>query len=79
MDDHDVFCDYFTPKNAENPEIHGGFALAHWCGDASCEENVKKDLKVTIRCIPLAQEAEEGRCIVCGKPSTKRVIYAKSY
>jgi prolyl-tRNA synthetase len=79
MDDHDAFCSYFTPQNAENPEIHGGFVLAHWCGDAACEEQVKNDLKVTIRCIPLDAEEEEGRCIVCGKSSKKRVIYAKSY
>ena len=46
------FDAFFTPKNEDKPEIHGGFALSHWCGDAACETAVKDALKVTIRCIP---------------------------
>lgn len=79
IDDHKKFYKYFSPKKAEQPEIHGGFAMSHWCGDTACEEKIKDDLKVTIRCIPFDAEAEEGRCICCGNASSKRVIFAKSY
>jgi prolyl-tRNA synthetase len=79
IDDKEEFYNFFTPKNQENPEIHGGFALSHWCGDAACEETVKNDLKVTIRCIPLDSPEESGKCIVCNNESKKRVIFAKSY
>lgn len=79
IDDKDEFYKFFTPRNAENPEIHGGFALSHWCGDPVCEETLKNDLKVTIRCIPLDKKNEQGNCICCKKESNKRVIFAKSY
>ncbi len=52
IDTKDDFYAYFTPKNPEKPEIHGGFALAHWNGSRAVEEKIKEDLKVTIRCIP---------------------------
>ena len=54
------------------------FALAHWNGSREVEEQVKNDLKVTIRCIPL-EAGEPGKCIFTGEPSAKRVIWAKSY
>ena len=73
------FYHFFTPKNKEEPEIHGGFALCHWGEDPSIEEMVKKDLNVTIRCIPLDGEVESGRCVITGAPSKRRVIYAKAY
>ncbi|MCB5286737.1 MAG: proline--tRNA ligase [Candidatus Cloacimonetes bacterium] len=79
IDDKDEFYRYYTPKNQDQPEIHGGFALAHWCGDTACEEQIKTELKVTIRCIPFDAEQEEGICISCGKPSQQRVVFAKSY
>jgi prolyl-tRNA synthetase len=79
LNSRDEFYAYFTPKDANKPEIHGGFAQAHWCGCGECEEVVKTDLKVTIRCIPFDAVEEEGACVVCGKPSTKRVLWAKSY
>jgi len=57
-----------------------GFALAHWCGNAVCEEKVKTETKSTIRCIPFAQPEEKGVCVVCGQPSLdKRIVFAKSY
>ena len=74
----DEFYDFFTPKNAAKPEIHGGFALAHWNGSREVEEKIKNDLKVTIRVIPLGESAP-GRCIFTGEPSPRRVIWAKSY
>ena len=74
------FYDFFTPKNSGKPEIHGGFALAHWNGSREVEEQVKNDLKVTIRCIPFANgSAESGTCIFTGESSPQRVIWAKSY
>jgi prolyl-tRNA synthetase len=79
IDTKEEFYAFFTPKNAENPEIHGGFALAHWCGDLDVEEQIKKDLSVTVRCIPNNSPLEEGKCPISGKPSKQRVIYAKAY
>jgi prolyl-tRNA synthetase len=72
------FEEYFTPKNPDKPEIHGGFALAHWADDPAVEEKLK-ELKVTARCIPLAGPEEPGKCIFTGKPSNKRVVFAKAY
>jgi prolyl-tRNA synthetase len=74
-----VFNEFYTPKNEERPEIHGGFALSHWCGDAGCEQTIKERLTVTIRCIPYSMAPEAGRCIECGKESQKRVVFAKAY
>lgn len=79
IDTKDEFYAFFTPKNKEQPEIHGGFAYAHWCGDKAVETKVKEDLGVTIRCIPLDWEAEEGRCVITGNLSKQRVIFAKAY
>ncbi len=79
IDSKKEFYKFFTPKNAENPEIHGGFALTHWNGDPAIEEMVKKDLGVTIRCIPLDLEVEEGICPFSGEKSSRRVVFAKSY
>ncbi len=79
IDSKEEFYAFFTPKNRDNPEIHGGFALCHWSGEAEVEEIVKNDLNVTIRCIPLDQPEEKGRCVISGKPSMKRVIFAKAY
>jgi prolyl-tRNA synthetase len=79
IDSKEQFYDFFTPKNGAKPEIHGGFALAHWNGSGAVEEKIKGDLKVTIRCIPSNQAGEEGRCIFTGEPSKQRVIWAKSY
>jgi len=79
IDDPDAFYSFFTPENLEKPEIHGGFAMSHWCGEAACEAKIKEDLTVTIRCIPLDNIAEKGRCICCGKTSEARVVFAKAY
>jgi len=70
--------DFFTPKNSSKPEIHGGFARIHWDRDARWEEQLKNDLKVTVRCIPEG-ESEPGQCPFSGQPSTGRVVVAKSY
>src|SRR5437588_164706 len=79
LDSKKEFYDFFTPKNSEKPEIHGGFGLAHWNGSREVEDQIKNDLKVTIRCIPPAAAGEPGRCIFTGEPSPRRVIWAKAY
>ncbi|HKM57232.1 MAG TPA: proline--tRNA ligase [Chthoniobacterales bacterium] len=76
------FYDFFTPKNREKPEIHGGFAIAHWSGSPAVEAQLKEDLKVTIRCIPFDPEVRDeqpGTCVISGAPSPRRVLFAKSY
>jgi len=56
-----------------------GFVLAHWDGTAETEAAIKEKAKATIRCIPLNNEQEEGICILTGKPSTQRVLFARAY
>ena len=57
----------------------GGFILAHWDGTAETEERIKKETKATIRCIPLEGDKIEGACILTGKPSLQKVLFAKAY
>ena len=78
IDSKEEFYAFFTPTKAEKPEIHGGFALAHWSGSREVAEQIKNDLKVTIRCIPF-DSSEAGTCPFSGAPSPQRVVWAKSY
>ena len=57
----------------------GGFVAAHWDGTAETEEAIKEKTKATIRCIPLNNPQEDGKCILTGKPSTQRVLFARAY
>ena len=57
----------------------GGFILAHWDGTAETEERIKNETKATIRCIPLEGEIEAGECMVTGKPSDRKVLFARAY
>ena len=57
----------------------GGFVMAHWDGSAETEALIQEETKATIRCIPLDEELEDGKCIYSGKPSKKRVVFARSY
>ena len=57
----------------------GGFILAHWDGTPETEEKIKEETKATIRCIPLDGDKTPGVCMVTGKPSAQRVIFARSY
>jgi len=70
----DSYEDFKVKLKAE-----GGFFLAHWDGTSETEEKIKKETKATIRCIPLEQKTEIGKCMVTGKESKARVIFAKSY
>ncbi len=57
----------------------GGFISAHWDGTAATEEQIKEKTKATIRCIPMNNKPEDGKCILSGKPSTQRVLFARAY
>ena len=72
------------PKNALTDEFKteiekGGFILAHWDGTTETEEKIKEETKATIRCIPFDGDKTPGKCMVTGKPSACRVIFARSY
>ncbi|MBR5027980.1 MAG: proline--tRNA ligase, partial [Bacteroidales bacterium] len=60
-------------------DTKGGFILAHWDGTTETEERIKEETKATIRCIPFDAVEEEGKCIYSGKPSHRRVIFARAY
>jgi prolyl-tRNA synthetase len=78
----------FRAENTRNIETYeefksqidgGGFFLAHWDGTKETEEKIKEETQATIRCIALDQAEESGSCMVTGKPSSRRVIFAKAY
>ncbi len=71
VDDFDTFKEVLEEK--------GGFISAHWDGTTETEIKIKELTKATIRCIPLDAEEEEGACVLTGKPSNKRVLFAKAY
>jgi prolyl-tRNA synthetase len=73
---------FYIDKWSEFLEIidgQGGFIMAHWDGTSETEEKIKEETKATIRCIPFDAPAEEGRCIYSGRPSSRRVLFARSY
>jgi prolyl-tRNA synthetase len=71
VDSYDEFKELIKGK--------GGFVSAHWDGTSETEDRIKLETKATIRCIPLNNELEPGKCIRTGKPSIQRVIFAKAY
>ena len=58
---------------------NGGFAYAHWDGTTETELKIKEETKATLRCIPLDDDLEDGKCIYSGNPSKRRVLFAKAY
>jgi prolyl-tRNA synthetase len=60
-------------------EEHGGFIRACWCGDATCEDEIKAETGATIRTVPFAKEDVFSNCVRCGKPATKVVYFARAY
>ena len=56
-----------------------GFIMAHWDGTSETEQKIKDETKATIRCIPIDNKQESGKCIYSGKPSTQRVVFARAY
>ncbi len=85
LDTKEAFTAYFTPKNPDQPEPHGGFALCHWAGTKEEEDALAKEYKVTIRCIPRGDSigghdlTTPGTCPFTGRPSARRVVFAKAY
>jgi prolyl-tRNA synthetase len=75
IDSKEAFYEFFAGNN----ETVSGFAWAYWAGGPEEEAQIKKDLNVTVRCIPLETSAEEGTCIFTGKPAKTRVVFAKAY
>lgn len=71
VESYDEFKDVLNSKT--------GFIAAHWDGTTASEEAIKKETKATIRCIPMDNPLEEGRCIFSGQPSKQRVLFAKAY
>jgi prolyl-tRNA synthetase len=71
VDNWDAFVDVLDNK--------AGFVSAHWDGTAETEDAIKEKTKATIRCIPLDNALEAGTCILSGKPSTQRVLFARAY
>lgn len=77
-DDNTHYVDTYDEfKKIINDE--GGFVYAHWDGTAETEAKIKEETKATIRCIPLDDDNESGTCMVTGKPSKRRVLFAKAY
>ena len=68
-----------TTYDAFKEVIEDGFAHAHWCGDAACEEQVREETQATIRCLPMEQPGGDGKCIVCGKPAKDIAVFARAY
>jgi prolyl-tRNA synthetase len=85
IDSKGEFYAFFTPPggrrdpDAEREELHGGFALSHWSGEAEVEAEIKAELGVTLRCIPFTDHDGAGICPFSGKPSPRRVLWAKAY
>jgi prolyl-tRNA synthetase len=69
------------PKDYEDLKriVTDSWAFSYWCESKECETKVKEDTKATTRNIPFNQPTEEGTCIVCGKPSKRKVYFAKAY
>ncbi len=76
-DEHTVTVDSYEEFKEKIEE--GGFILAHWDGSAETELKIKEETKATIRCIPFDIHSEPGKCMVTGKPSAGRVVFARAY
>jgi prolyl-tRNA synthetase len=71
----------YAPKDyAEFKEaIFNGFAYSWWCGDATCEAQIKEDAKATVRCIPMEQASGKDKCIHCGEEAEEKAIFGRAY
>jgi len=74
---HTVTVDSYDEFKVKIEE--GGFLLAHWDGTSETEEKIKEETKATIRCIPFDGNKTPGQCMVTGKPSERRVVFARAY
>ena len=78
IDTLEEFREYFTPDADDPTAIHGGFAECHFA-EGEPMERILKELKVSLRCVPLDADAEKGACIFSNQPSHKRAVFAKAY
>ncbi|MEM8899445.1 MAG: His/Gly/Thr/Pro-type tRNA ligase C-terminal domain-containing protein, partial [Bacteroidota bacterium] len=78
-EEHTVKVDTWEEFNAQLENDLPGFISAHWDGTAETEAKIQEETKATIRCIPVNNTLEEGKCVYSGKPSTQRVLFAKAY
>lgn len=77
MDERTHVCDAYAEY--KDAVANGGFFRIHWCGNPACEALMQEETKSTIRCIPFDAEEEDGVCMICGKPSKRRVVASQSY
>jgi len=77
LDENTRDCDASEDYSAN--VANGGFYRIHWCGADACETRIQEETKSSIRCIPFDAPEEPGACLVCGKPSQRRVIAAQAY
>jgi prolyl-tRNA synthetase len=70
----DTYDDFKSALDGE-----GGFLMAPWCGSGECERQISADTGATIRVIPFDSPDEAGKCLVDGKPSKRRVLFARAY
>ena len=72
------FADSYDEFKAVLDKV-GGYVMAHWCGSGDCEKQVNAETGATIRVIPFDSPAEEGKCLIDGRPSERRVLFARAY
>ena len=78
----DEFRDFFPERKDDSTELPVEalkFVYAHWDGTRETEDRVQKEFAATIRCLPFDGPMEEGTCIFTGKPSKRRVVFARAY
>jgi prolyl-tRNA synthetase len=73
------FDDYAELLAQMADEGGGGYANIYWCGNPECETKIREETRATCRAIPLNQQPDSGRCIVCAEPSKERTLFAKAY
>ena len=79
MNSRTYSCETIDDINAVLEEKGDGFIKAMWCGEESCEDEVKEKTGVGSRCIPFQQERMTGKCVCCGKPAKCTVYWGKAY
>jgi prolyl-tRNA synthetase len=78
LDEHTVPVNTYAHL-AERVANNAGWSLASWCGTTACEETIKRETKATIRCLPLNQDVNQGRCIVCDERGSYQAVIARAY
>lgn len=79
INSQEEFHEFFGDDSDDISSASGGFAVAHYDGTPVDENAIKKELGVTVRCIPLEQGGTEGKCVWTGRPTTKQAVFAKAY